>query len=156
MAQTKKKMKKKFEKYITGLTGEYFVARMLGIQGFVANLTLKNYPSVDIFVYDTEKEKNINIQVKTTIKKSFQVGLMNNQRDDIDDYITCPFVFVHIDKKTNIKYYVLSRKQLIDLIIRTDDEYYNRPREKQLKVYPIAIGLKDLSEYENKWDNLWV
>lgn len=128
---------------------------MLGIQEFVCNLTLKNYPSVDIFVFDPKKKLTINIQVKTTKKTSYQVGLNRNQREDINEIITCPFVFVHIGKDNKVSYYILSKEQLIDLIIKTDDNYYNRKREVPLKDYPIAINLKDLAIYNDEWSNLW-
>ena len=149
-------MKKNIEKHLIGLIGEYFVAGMMSLKGWVASLTLKNYPSVDIFGLDPETEKTINIQVKTTKNvKSYQIGVMRSQRPEIDNIITCPFVFVYIDKNNNIDYYILSRNQLIDLIIMTDDEYYNRPRKEPLKDYPIAINLKDMIEYKDKWQNLW-
>jgi hypothetical protein len=151
-----KKMKKNIDKHLIGLTGEYFVAGMMSLQGWVASLTLKNYPSVDIFGLDPETDKTINIQVKTTKNaKSYQVGLMRSQIDFINDRITCPFVFVYINKSINIEYYILSKKQLVEVILRTDDEYYNRKREMQLKDYPIAISLKDLTDYKDKWSNLW-
>ena len=149
-------MKKNIEKHLIGLTGEYFVAGMMSLKGWVASLTLKNYPSVDIFGLDPETEKTINIQVKTTKNvKSYQIGVMRSQRTEIDNIITCPFVFVYIDKNNNVDYYILSRNQLIDLILTTDDEYYNRPRKEPLKDYPIAINLKDMVEYKDKWQNLW-
>lgn len=149
-------MKKNIEKHLIGLTGEYFVAGMMSLKGWVASLTLKNYPSVDIFGLDPETEKTINIQVKTTKNvKSYQIGVMRSQRPEIDNIITCPFVFVYIDKNNNVDYYILSRNQLIDLILTTDDEYYNRPRKEPLKDYPIAINLKDMIEYKDKWQNLW-
>lgn len=149
-------MKKKIEKHLIGLTGEYFVAGMMSLKGWVASLTLKNYPSVDIFGLDPETEKTINIQVKTTKNvKSYQVGVMRSQRPEINDRVTCPFVFVYIDKDNNIEYYIISRNQLIDLILTTDDEYYNRPRKAPLKDYPIAISLKDLAEFKDEWLNLW-
>lgn len=50
-------MKKKIEKHLIGLTGEYFVAGMMSLNGWVASLTLKNYPSVDIFGLDPETKK---------------------------------------------------------------------------------------------------
>ena len=149
-------MKKNIEKHLIGLTGEYFVAGMMSLKGWVASLTLKNYPSVDIFGLDPETEKTINIQVKTTKNvKSYQIGVMRSQRPEIDSIITCPFVFVYIDKNNNVDYFILSRNQLIDLILSTDDEYYNRPRKEPLKDYPIAINLKDMADYKNKWQNLW-
>lgn len=80
---------------------------------------------------------------------------MRSQRHEINDSITCPFVFVYIDKNSNIEFYILSRNQLIDLILTTDDEYYNRPRKEPLKDYPIAISLKDLTVYKDEWGNLW-
>lgn len=150
-------MEKNIDKLLIGLTGEYLVAGMMSLKGWVASLTLKNYPSVDIFGLDPRTNKNINVQVKTTKNvKSFQVSLMRSQRDKIDQKITCPFVFVYIDKNDEINYYILSQRQLIEVIERTDDEYYNRPRQEQLKDYPIAINLKDIADYKDKWDNLWV
>jgi penicillin-binding protein-related factor A (putative recombinase) len=151
------KMEKNIDKLLIGLTGEYLVAGMMSLRGWVASLTLKNYPSVDIFGLDPKTNQNINVQVKTTKNaKSFQVSLMRSQRDKIDNKITCPFVFVYIDRKDEISYYVLSQKQLIQVIEKTDDEYYNRPRKEPLKDYPIAITLKDIADYKDKWDNLWI
>lgn len=37
------------KKMLTGLTSEYFVIGMMNMKSCVAKLTLKNYPSVDIF-----------------------------------------------------------------------------------------------------------
>ena len=147
---------KKLDKHLIGLTGEYLVAGMMSLKGWVASLTLKNYPSVDIFGLNPETEKTINIQVKTTKNQSsYQVGVKRSNRILINDRITCPFVFVHIDKKDDVRYFILTKQQLIDLIIETDDEYFNKPRAKQLKDYPIAIQLKHLKDFENKRENLW-
>jgi len=60
-----------------------------------------------------------------------------------------------INKDINIDYYIISKKQLIEVIVTTDEEYYNRPRKVQLKDYPIAISLKELTDYKDKWQNLW-
>ncbi|MBP6576845.1 MAG: hypothetical protein KA796_11975 [Chryseobacterium sp.] len=147
---------RKLDKHLIGLTGEYLVAGMMSLKGWVASLTLKNYPSVDIFGMNPEIEKTINIQVKTTKNhKSYQIGLMRSQRNNILGKITCPFVFVHIDKTDDVRYFILSQNELVSLIIETDDEYFNRPRQITLKDYPIAINLKDLLEFENEWDSLW-
>jgi hypothetical protein len=149
-------MSKKLSKHLIGLTGEYLVAGMMSLKGWVASLTLKNYPSVDIFGLDPETDQTINIQVKTTKdKKDYQVGLKHSQRLIIKEKITCPFVFVHIDKLDNVRYFILSRKELIDLIEFTDDLYYNKPRKKALKDYPISIWVKDLLTFEDNWKSLW-
>lgn len=144
-------------KILIGLTGEYFVAGMMNLKGWVASLTLKNYPQVDIFGLNPETQEKVNIQVKTTRKKtSYQVGLRHDQRNIIHEKITCPFVFVHIDKNETVKYFILSKEELINIIEKTDDAYFNKPRSKKIKVnYPIAIGIKDIQAFENKWENIW-
>lgn len=149
-------MRKNFDKLLIGLTGEYLVAGMMSLKGWVASLTLKNYPSVDIFGLNPETNQNINVQVKTLKNATnFPVGVMRSNRVDIDQIINCSFVFVYIGKNDSIRYFIISRKDLIDLIIKTDDEYFFKPREKELKDYPIGISLKQIAEYENKWENLW-
>ncbi|MCA0154520.1 hypothetical protein [Winogradskyella vincentii] len=149
--------KKNLNKHLIGLTGEYFVAGMMSLKGWVASLTLKNYPSVDIFGLNPETDKTVNIQVKTTRKHtSFNIGLRHDQRNIIRDKILCPFVFVHIDKNDHVRYFILSRKEFIDLIEKTDDAYFNKPRTKPIKPnYPIAIKVTDLQIFEDKWDNIW-
>lgn len=150
-------MSNSLQKHLIGLTGEYLVAGMMSLKGWVASLTLKNYPLVDIFGLDPDTSKTINIQVKTTRnKKDYQIGLKHSQRSRIKEKISCPFVFVHIDKDDNVRYFILDRISLIDLIETTDDAYFKRPRKKTLKDYPISIHVKDLLNFENKWKNLWI
>ena len=149
-------MKKNLDKHLIGLTGEYLVAGMMSMKGWVASMTLKNYPSIDIFGLNPQTDNTVNIQVKTTKnKKDFQVGLTRQQRDIILDKISCPYVFVHIDLIENVRYFILSREELIDLIELKDDEYFNRPRKTPLKNYPISVHVKDLVHFENNWNNIW-
>ena len=42
-------MSSAIDKHLIELTGEYLVTGMMSLKGWVASLTLKNYPSVDIF-----------------------------------------------------------------------------------------------------------
>jgi hypothetical protein len=143
-------------KHLIGLTGEYFVAGMMSLKGWVASLTLKNYPSVDIFGLNPETNKTVNIQVKSTKdKKDYQIGLKRSQRNLIHEKITCPFVFVHIDKLDNIRYFILTKKELTDLVELRDDEYYNRPRKAPLKDYPISVKVVDLEKFEDNWKSIW-
>lgn len=149
--------KRNLNKHLIGLTGEYFVAGMMSLKGWVASLTLKNYPSVDIFGLNPETEKTVNIQVKTTKGfSSFNIGLRHDQRDLIKEKIPCPYVFVHISKSDTVRYFILSQTELINLIEKTDDEYFNKQRKKKLKPnYPISISLSSLEEYEDNWDSIW-
>ncbi|MBR6183177.1 MAG: hypothetical protein IKQ76_01265 [Bacteroidales bacterium] len=156
-------MKLQINKLMTGLAGEYMVAGMMNLKGWVASLTLKNYPSVDIFgMNPTLNGKTVNIQVKSSWESSFIIGVKHSDRDRMDEKIKGPFVFVHCENNLNgkekVSFYILSKKQLIDLVNKSDDAYYNRPRVKPLKNdYPIALSIKnDLHPYEDKWDSLWL
>lgn len=137
-------MKPQINKLMTGLAGEYLVAGMMNLKGWVASLTLKNYPSVDIFGMNPSLNgKTVNIQVKSSWESSFIIGVRHSDRDRMAETIKGPFVFVHCEKnlhgKESVSFYILSRKQLIDLVNSSDDAYYNRPRVRPLKNdYPIV------------------
>ena len=149
--------KKNLNKHLIGLTGEYFVAGMMSLKGWVASLTLKNYPSVDIFGLNPETEKTVNIQVKTIRGgRSYPINLTHATIDKAEEKIICPFVFVHIDKNDKVRYFIISRKELIDVIKNSDEDYLSKPRKKPVKqTNPIAIPIAYLYLFEDKWNNIW-
>jgi len=144
-------------KHLIGLTGEYFVAGMMSLKGWVASLTLKNYPDVDIFGLNPETGINVNIQIKTIRNgKSYPIGLTHATVDKAKDKITCPYVFVHIDKNNTVRYFIVSRKELIDVIKTSDSDYLKKPRKKEIqKTNPIGIPIRYLEPFENEWNNIW-
>lgn len=155
-------MKKDFRKHLVGTAGELAVANMLCLHGWVPSLTSNNCPSFDVFAYDPETQSSCVIQVKTTKdavgskKTSFQLSFSHDKRDEWLGNLNCPYVFVHIDMYNRHRFFILSASYLKDVVVRTDDDYFNRKREKPLNpTYPVAIQLKDIVEFENKWENLW-
>jgi hypothetical protein len=79
------------EKTLTALAGEFLVAGHLYLKGFVASLTLKNYPGVDISGLNPDNGKQVAIQVKTI--RGGRSYCVPEGVDKLDN----PFVFVHID-----------------------------------------------------------
>jgi hypothetical protein len=151
-------MSSQLDKLLIGLSGEYLVCGMMNLKGWVASLTLKNYPGVDIFALNPKNDSTKNIQVKTIRNKSadFPIGLRHSNIAKIHDVIKSNYVFVHIKDEQNIDYYIISKNELINLIKTIDDSYFNRPRTKPLTDYPISIKAKYLQEFKNKWDNIWI
>ena len=169
--------KPEIEKLKTGLTGEYLVAGIMQMKGWISSLTLKNYPGVDIF---GRREvdgivQHADIQVKTTRDNTFWVGVKHSDLDsEIEKKIKGPYVLVHLPKEesdderktqtnlSGIDFYILSQKQIIKLIRDTDDAYQKKDRgEKKLKDdYSVAILLKRdrelLKPFKDQWENLWV
>ena len=66
-------MSSPLDKHKTSMAGEFLVAGMLNAMGHVASLTLKNYPSVDIFVLRDDGVQR-QIQVKTTREDTVNFG----------------------------------------------------------------------------------
>jgi Holliday junction resolvase-like predicted endonuclease len=50
---------------ITGVAGEYFVAAELSRRGWIATMTIKNTPNIDVIATTIDGKRSINIQVKT-------------------------------------------------------------------------------------------
>ena len=128
-------------KLMTGLAGEYLVAGMMNLKGWVASLTLKNFPGVDIFGKDPKTDQNISVQVKTSRENSFNIGINRPQRKVLNDLIKGPFVFVHIDKNNDVTYYILTRDEVIELINTTDDDYFARKKDKSKEegIFPLIF-----------------
>lgn len=148
--------KPQISKLMTGLAGEYLVAARMNLRGWVASLTLKNYPGIDIFGMNPETGQSIGIQVKSCWDSSFFVGVMHSERVKMPEKIQGPFVFVHMENVDEASYYILSKSEFINLVNSTDDAYFNKTRKKPIKPeYPIALSLKDLLPYQNRWDSLW-
>ena len=125
-------------KNLTALSGEYFVAGHLCMNGIVASLTLKNYPGVDIFAYNPANRNHTAIQVKTT-RVARSSGYFISDPDKVKSEGT-PFVFVHLSKKLPPEFYVVGASALAKLIKREND--YG------------CVTLKDLEAYKDQWGNL--
>lgn len=139
-----------------GCAGEYMVAAMMNLKGWDAALTQKNYPAVDIFGYNKELDKNIRIQVKSGSVSSFLIGFRHDNRDTMATDIEGPYVFVYFKDRFSPEYFIIDKEELIRLIVREDDKYFNRDRIKPIDPkYPIAVFVDTLLPYKDQWDNLW-
>ena len=141
---------------MTGLAGEYLVAGMMNLKGWVASLTLKNYPCVDIFGKNPSTGENASIQVKSCRGTNFFIGYKRSERSKMQERVEGPFVFVYINKQEEVSYFILTKEEFIRLVNETDDAYFNGPHKKTIKPdYSIAVSLKHLLPYKDKWDSLW-
>ena len=62
---------------ITGVAGEYFVAAELSRRGWIATVTLKNTPNIDVIATTPDGLRSINIQVKTRSIKNRYGWILN-------------------------------------------------------------------------------
>jgi len=135
--------------------GENLVSAHLMAQGWPTsnvNHSINNFKGIDLYCQKgiDAINKIIGIQVKTSIKGGFPVGITNAQAADLDflqTNIVCPWVFVHIKtlRPLDADYYVLPRQAVIDILYKGHDWYlnqWNRPATDSLKKSPAVMQLR--------------
>ena len=156
-------MRKQLSKLITGMAGEYLVAGKMSLQGWTANLTYKNYPGVDIIGQHPQLGDNriALIQVKSSVYPSFWVGIKYSERERMDSLIKGPYVLVYFEEKNGEiepSYYILTKREMIDLIDQSDNAYRDKNRDKPLSPdysIKIYIGRDNLKPFKDKWEKLF-
>ena len=139
--------KPQLDKTLTGLAGEFLVAGHLCLKGYVASLTLKNYPKVDIFCLNPKNGKQAAVQVKT--KRGGRSYYVPEDIDGSDN----PFVFVYIRKDEGVDYYVLPAKDVAQLSQREREDYL-RDRPHVSKEQPRMLSVEHMAEFKDRWDLL--
>lgn len=178
--------------------GEQLVCAHLIAHGYPTvnvNSTIDNFKGIDLLCQHglnpeeyQEDERYIGIQVKTTFKgekAGISVGMNCKQAADLEylnKNITGPWVFVHVKKlpSLDVDFYILTAKQMIDLVYGLHQWYLygweRRPCTSSLEKSPACIriehiiGKQDKSRFSDtffdnpmnraakaldNWDNIW-
>lgn len=139
--------KAQIDKVLTGLAGEFLVAGYLSLKGYVASLTLKNYPGVDIFCLNPKNGKQVAVQVKTLRGgKSYYIP------ENVDESKN-PFVFVHIHAGDTVEFFVVPAKRVAE-ISATERSEYLRSRPHVRKDQPRMLSVDHLANFKDRWDLL--
>ncbi|MGA3094063.1 MAG: hypothetical protein ABSD79_01590 [Dehalococcoidales bacterium] len=136
------------DKNLLCLAGEFGVASNLCLKGYVASLTLKNYPKVDIFAFNPNNGKHNAIQVKTKLggKEYFLPEHISDEDPS--------FVFVEFANKNSFpKFYIVPAKAVSKISEKERCDWIDtHPNAK--KEQPRMISLNSLSVFIDKWENL--
>ena len=130
-----------------GELGEILVSMELIKRGLdVVNLNTvnRNYKNADLICMNANNGKSVMIQVKTGTTKNIHTGFTSDVKGSIpklEEKIIGPWVFVYMpdDKMSNIKFYILTREEVIELISSSNKWYateYDRELEKK---YPVGV-----------------
>lgn len=117
----------------TGIAGEHFVAAELSKRGWIATLTAKNTPGVDVLATRLESDVFARIQVKTrtaAYKYAWRVGKQFTPADAVD------FVLL-VDLAEDEPHYWVIPTQVANELIASDQ-----------------LRTKDVSQFEGRWDLL--
>ena len=187
---------KQKEKARRGAIGENNVASILmqhGWDTFNANASIKNYKSIDLICTKAPDQSSQKpwkpevtfIQVKTCVQSNIPIGFSIEQcisKSYLEKNVVGPYVFVYVDQSDDVmkfRYFILSRRQFIDLAYEAHQFYMNgyhrndpRPSEKSpAGLYVRWLEGKSEDENakhdafhnplngissENKWENIWI
>ena len=146
------------EKVLTALAGEYYVAAELCRRGYMASLTLKNYPKVDVFALDRDGKKSVPIQVKTTrwLANPKQLGFYLPK--DEASYAAAFALVIVAPPKAPAAYetYIVPGKELLSVVNEGYQQYLGtHPGAVQFWRIdlPHLIERKDL--YLEQWDRVF-
>lgn len=174
--------------------GEQLVSAHLIAHGWPTvnvNSSINNFKGIDLYCQNgidgSSSTEVAQIQVKTTfqrINQGISIGMNCKQAADLDyldNNIKGPWVFVYVkDLETlSVDFYVLTRRQMIDLVYGLHhwylDGWERRPRTESLEKSVACIrvehilGKQDTSRFSdtnfnnplkgvstlNKWENIW-
>ena len=134
------------------------------MRGYVASLTLKNYPGVDIFALNPRNNKQVAVQVKTINKPSapparFGQAPMGSYflPEAIGDDPDRPFVFVTITPDCYARFFIVPNESVAAISDQERRDYfeYVRSKGRTIKdVQPRMISLQSLQPFEDKWERL--
>lgn len=152
---------KQLKNTMTSLAGEHAVASQLCLKGYVASLTLKNFPGVDIFYHNPDTNKHGSLQVKTTL-----IGWVRIPKESDADQI---YVLVNF-QTTPTGFYIISYGKLLELANRERHLYvtevkHRRPVTEEEQPLAITIGRNpgysgfeeisnELEHYRDAWELL--
>jgi hypothetical protein len=144
---------------ITGVAGEYFVAAELSRRGWIATLTLKNTPNIDVIATTPDGHRTLNIQVKTRSIGNRQGWILSKSIEKLVAGDNFYIAFVDLKGKDERPDYFLIPKNLFaKWMDRRHVEWLATPgRAGRMHVdNPIRCfdrpQFKVFERYHNNWD----
>jgi hypothetical protein len=113
---------------ITGVAGEYFVAAELSRRGWIATITLKNTPNIDVIATSLDGSRSLNIQVKTRSIANRQGWILNKGIEALTPGGNFFIAFVDlkgIDEKPD--YFVIPKNLFAQWIAKRHKEWLHTP-----------------------------
>ncbi len=143
---------------ITGVSGEYFAAAELSRRGWIAVLTLKNTPNIDLIATTPDGKRTVNIQVKTRSIANRQGWILNKGIETIVPGNNFYIVFVDlqgIDSKPD--YYIIPKNLFAKWIAKRHQHWLAAPgRNGHVRVdNPIRAFDKPQFHAFEKYHNNW-
>lgn len=143
---------------IVGVAGEYFVAAELSRRGWIAVLTLKNTPNIDLIATTQDGKRTINMQVKTRSIRNRYGWILTRNIETLASGKNHYIAFVDlrgIDTKPD--YYLIPRNLFAKWIAKRHRQWLATPGRGGIvhKDSPIRAFDKPQFRVFEKYHNNW-
>ncbi len=140
---------------IAGVAGEYFVAAELSRRGFIASITMRNSPGIDILATDIKAKETVTIQCKTS-RSSTKGWILS---DKAEDFIPKNhfYVFVRLGEKDDHPSYHIVPSKVVAKYVKTRHSAWlkgKKPNGGQRKDSAMRKFRDDENKYVGRWDLL--
>jgi len=95
------------ERFVTGMTGVYFVAAELSAKGYVVTTTARNAPGIDIMASTPDLKRTFNIQVKANKVGGTQAYWLLDKNANRTESANLLYVFVNLKENAKPDFYIV-------------------------------------------------
>ena len=134
-----------------GTAAEYYAAAELTRRGYLASMTIKNTPGIDIVAVNSETEKMSCIQVKSKENLGKTKTWPLNKKDEKARGDTFFYIFVDLDIKngTNSRFYIVPAATVAKKIKKYHEEFVaNGGKDTDIRTFKLS---KDEEEKYQDW-----
>jgi len=140
---------------LTGVAGEYFVAAELSRRGFIASITMRNSPGIDILATDIRAKKAVTIQCKTS--RSSTKGWILSDKAESFTPKNHFYVFVRLGAATDRPAYHIVPAKIVATYVSSRHQAWlkgKKPNGGKRKDSAMRKFRDEENKYLDKWDLL--
>jgi len=140
---------------LAGVAGEYFVAAELSRRGFVASITMRNSPGIDILATDIKAKETVTIQCKTS-RSSTKGWILSDKAEGFTPKNHF-YVFVRLGEKDGHPSYHIVPSKVVAKYVATRHRAWlkgKKPNGGKRKDSAMRKFRDEENNYLGKWDLL--
>jgi hypothetical protein len=140
---------------LTGVAGEYFVAGELSRRGFIASITMRNSPGIDVLATNLKAKKAVTIQCKTS--RSSTKGWILSDKAEVFAPKNHFYVFVRLGAATDRPAYHIVPSKVVAKYVATRHRAWlkgKKPNGGQRKDSAMRKFRDTEDKYLEQWDLL--
>jgi hypothetical protein len=140
---------------LAGVAGEYFVAAELSRRGFIASITMRNSPGIDVLATNLKAKKAVTIQCKTS--RSSTKGWILSDKAEVFAPKNHFYVFVRLGAATDRPAYHIVPSKVVAKYVATRHRAWlkgKKPNGGQRKDSAMRKFRDAEGKYLEQWDLL--